>query len=141
MEHRWSVRKPHQCRVVVDCPRFGPAAAKLHNIGIGGMFVETDNLDLPLNTALNVAFTLGRDNYREDFRLPAMVVRRMLNGAGIMFLESDVDILRTLRHALYETPALAPEQKRPAGRRTPLELDVRNVSANAERADREVAAS
>lgn len=140
MEHRWSVRKPHQCRVVVDCPRVGPAGAKLHDIGIGGMFVETDNMDLPLNAAVNVAFTLGRDNYREDFRLPAMVVRHMRNGAGIMFLESDVDILRALRRALYETPALAPEQTR-APRRASAELDIRMVSTDEEGANRETPAS
>lgn len=117
MEHRWSIRKPHQCRVVVDCPRVGPAVAELRNIGIGGMFVESGNLDLPVNTPVSVAFTLGRDGYREDFRLPAMVVRRMPNGAGIMFLESEVETLRALRRALYDSRPLISAQTVSSGRR------------------------
>jgi hypothetical protein len=117
MEHRWSVRKRHQCRVVVDCPRVGPAVAELRNIGIGGMFVESGKLDLPLNAPVSVAFTLGHDGYREDFRLPAMVVRRMPNGAGIMFLESEVETLRALRRALYESQSLISAQTASNGRR------------------------
>jgi hypothetical protein len=102
MEHRWSVRKPQRCPVVVDTPRHGRVAAKLHDIGIGGMFIETDDITLPLNTTVNVAFTLPREPYREDFRLPAMVVRHAPTGAGVMFLDIEVDTLRALRHALYE---------------------------------------
>lgn len=142
MEHRWSVRKPHQCRVVVDCPRVGSAPAKLRNIGIGGMFVETGGVDLPLNAAVSVAFTLGRDSYREDFRLPAMVVRRLPNGAGIMFLESEIGALRSLRHALYEMPALESEQAALGARRTPGKLDARVVYTDGRSTDnRETAAS
>jgi hypothetical protein len=102
MEHRWSVRKPQRCPVVVDTPRHGRIAAKLHDIGIGGMFIETDDIALPLNTPVNVAFTLPREPYREDFRLPAMVVRHAPTGAGVMFLDIEVDTLRALRRALYD---------------------------------------
>jgi hypothetical protein len=72
------------------------------------MFIETDCAYLPLNTAVNVSFSLSRDADREDFRLPAMVVRRTSNGAGVMFLDIDVEVLRILRRALYEaaSPAL-----------------------------------
>lgn len=128
MEHRWSVRKPHRCRVVVESPRTDPVGAKLRNIGIGGMFVETDGIDLPLNAPVSVAFTLGRENDREDFRLPAMVVRRVPDGAGIMFLESDIDRLRTLRGALYgvRSPLAAPTL--PADRQRAVPMDVRVLS-------------
>jgi PilZ domain len=128
MEHRWSVRKPHRCRVVVESPRTGPVGANLCNIGIGGMFVEIDGVDLPLNAPVSVAFTLGRENYREDFRLPAMVVRRMPDGAGIMFLESDVDRLRALRGALYgiHSPLAAPTGS--SDRRRAVLMDIRVLS-------------
>ena len=102
MEHRWSVRKPQCCPVVVDTPRQGRVAAKLQDIGIGGMFIETDDITLPLNTPVNVAFTLPREPFREDFRLPAMVVRHAPTGAGVMFLDIELNILRALRRALYE---------------------------------------
>lgn len=102
MEHRWSVRKPQRCPVLVDTPRQGRVAAKLQDIGIGGMFIETDAITLPLNTPVNVAFTLPREPYREDFRLPAMVVRHTSTGAGVMFLDIEIDTLRALRRALYD---------------------------------------
>jgi PilZ domain len=102
MEHRWSVRKPQCCPVVVDTPRHGRIGAKSHDIGIGGMFIETDDITLPLNTPVNVAFTLPREPYREDFRLPAMVVRHAPTGAGVMFLDIEIDTLRALRRALYD---------------------------------------
>lgn len=102
MEHRWSVRKPQRCPVVVDTPRQGRIAARSQDIGIGGMFIETDDTSLPVNTPVNVAFTLPREPYREDFRLPAMIVRQAATGAGVMFLDMEVDTLRALRRALYD---------------------------------------
>ena len=122
MEHRWSVRKPHQCSVVVDCPRIGLAATQLRNIGIGGMFVEIGKVELPLNAMINVAFALDR----EEFCLPAMVVRRTDKGAGLMFLESELDVLRTLRSALSATTALAPEGTIPGDRRVAVDPDTRS---------------
>jgi len=101
MEHRWSVRQPQQCPVVVDTVRAGTVAAKLRDIGIGGMFVETNDDGLVLNTTVNVAFSLGGENERENFRLPAIVVRHMSHGAGIMFLDIEIETLRLLRRALY----------------------------------------
>ena len=114
MEHRWSVRKPQHCRVMVDTPRHGRVAAKLLDICIGGMYIEAEDVHLPPNTPVNVAFSLGRDGDREDFRLPAMVVRHMPNGAGMMFLDIDVDTLRTLRRAIYESDEQQPNGDLPA---------------------------
>ena len=114
MEHRWSVRKPQQCRVVVDTPRHGPVAGRLLDIGIGGMLIATDAVNLPLNAPVNVAFTLVRETDREDFRLPAMVVRRTAHGAGVMFLDIDVDTLRALRRVLYESAMPERKDDRPA---------------------------
>lgn len=112
MEHRWSVRKPQHCRVMVDTPRHGRVAAKLLDICIGGMYVEAEDIYLPPNTPVNVAFTLGCEDDREDFRLPAMVVRHRPNGAGMMFLDIDVDTLRTLRRAIYESDERRPNRDR-----------------------------
>jgi PilZ domain len=130
MEHRWSVRKPHQCSVIVDCPRGGLAAAQLHNIGVGGMFVDIGKLDLPLNALVTVAFALGHDGSREEFCLPAMVVHRTDNGAGIMFLESEPDTLQILRRALNAATSLTPERTGVRDRRIAAESDIQ-VSRNA----------
>lgn len=119
MEHRWSVRKPHQCSVIVDCPRIGLAAMQLRDIGIGGMFVETGQVDLRLNATINVAFALDR----KEFCLPAMVVRCTERGAGLMFLESELEVLRTLRSALSAADALTPGRAIPGDRRVAIDPD------------------
>jgi hypothetical protein len=130
MEHRWNVRRPHQCSVIVDSPRGGLTATELRNIGIGGMFVETGKVDLPLNAIVNVAFTLGRDDSREEFCLPALVVRRTDHGAGMMFLESELEMLRSLRRALHATVSLAPEHSIPGDRRIATDIEAsRNATA------------
>lgn len=107
MEHRWSTRKPYQCSVIVDSASQGRIAVRLRNIGMGGMFVDTGGIALPLNALVHVVINLGRTDDRRDFRLPAMVVRRHSNGAGIMFLETDGPTLGALRSALYD-PAPTP---------------------------------
>jgi hypothetical protein len=119
MEHRWSIRKPHQCSVIVDCPRIGLAATQLRDIGIGGMFVETGKVDLPLNATINVAFALDQ----EEFCLPAMVVHRTQSGAGLMFLESELDVLRTLRNVLTAADTLTPERAIAGDRRVAIDPD------------------
>lgn len=113
MEHRWSVRKPQQCRVVVDTPSHGRVGARALDIGIGGMLIATDGIDLPPNTALSVAFSLLQGTDREDFRLPALVVRRAMSGVGVMFLDIDVNKLRALRRALHESDSSEREHDLP----------------------------
>ena len=104
MEHRWSARKPLQRSIVVDCPRIGLAAVTMCDVSLGGMFVETGRLLLPLDAPVVVAFNLARSEQHDDFRLQAMVVRHTPAGAGLMFLDLESDLLRALRAALYDAP-------------------------------------
>ncbi len=104
MEHRWSARKSFQRSVVVDCPRMGPASVKMCDVSLGGMFVETDRLLLPLDAPVFVAFNLAHNEQHDDFRLEAMVVRHAPAGAGLMFLDLETEILRALRSALHDVP-------------------------------------
>jgi PilZ domain len=102
MEHRWSVRKPYGCNVALTAARIGSATADMRNIGLGGTFVDTRNLLLPVNALVHVGFVLIDDDQLESpFRLRGMVVRRTSTGVGIMFLETAADILGALRRALY----------------------------------------
>lgn len=104
MEHRWSARQPFQRRVDVDCPRVGPASVTMCDVSLGGMFVETGRLLLPLDALVFVAFNLSHNQQHNDFRLEAMVVRHAPTGAGLMFLDLEIEILRALRRSLYDTP-------------------------------------
>lgn len=106
MEHRWSLRKPYRCPVVLSSPAHGSISARMRDIGLGGVFVETDGSALPVNTLVTVQFLLG--GLPQEFRLHALVVRRAATGIGIMFLEAATEVVTALRRALYEeTPVSA----------------------------------
>jgi hypothetical protein len=104
MEHRCSKRNPIQHSVVVDSPRLGLTSADAGNISLDGMFVHTDGSNFPLNTPVFVAFDISTGTHHDDFGLEAMVVRRTPSGVGLMFLEMETAIRRTLQTALYSAP-------------------------------------
>jgi hypothetical protein len=126
MEHRWSARKSFQRSVVVDCPRIGPASVKMCDVSLGGMFVETGRLLLPLDAPVFVAFNLAHNEQHDDFRLEAMVVRHAPVGAGLMFLDLETDVLRALRGALYDATTSA------MSRITQARHEVSGFTANAQ---------
>ena len=105
MEHRWSERRQCERSVAVNSPGRGAAIARIRNIGLNGMFIETGALVLPTNTPVDVAFALVDDGeLKIPFRLQAIVVRRVSTGVGIMFLETAADAIDALRSVLYREP-------------------------------------
>lgn len=118
MEHRWSMRKPVTGNVIVECPRLGLVQATMRDISLGGMSVETDAVPLPLNAPVAVVFDLPSGDRRDAYCLHAMIVRRTVNGAAIMFLEPDANVLRTMRSALYgsATAQASPRAEMPPAR-------------------------
>lgn len=113
MEHRWSSRKPVSGSVVVECPRIGLVRAALRDISLGGMFVESSAVVFPLNAPVSVVFDLPTGGRREGYCLPAMVVRHTSNGAGIMFLEPEAEVVRAMRSTLYGE--MMPQEMRAQG--------------------------
>ena len=108
MEHRWSARRPVIGNVIVECPRIGLVRAALRDVSLGGMFIETKAVVLPLNAPVSVVFDLPADDGNEGYCLQAMIVRHASGGAGIMFLDPGGEVVRSMRDALYgETPAAA----------------------------------
>lgn len=108
MEHRWSARRVVTGNVIVECPRIGLVRAALRDISLGGMFIETSAVVLPLNAPVSVVFDLPADDGNEGFCLQAMIVRHTARGAGIMFLDPGGDVIRSMRDALYgEIPVAA----------------------------------
>ena len=105
MEHRWSARKRHECSVAIDSPFRAQVTGRMHNIGLGGIFVETGTSVLPANAPVVVGFVfVMEDEDEEPLRLPGLVVRRTPTGVGIMFLETAADKLGALRRVLYAEP-------------------------------------
>lgn len=113
MEHRWNTRASHRCDVAVDCAHCGLFVGHARDIGLGGMFIETEDRELPLHTPIQVVFSLDDGEYRNDFRLSGMVVRQIKGGIGVMFIGTSGDTLAALRRVLYgEAPAQTKLTKR-----------------------------
>lgn len=102
MEHRWTTRKQHECRVFVECHYGGSFLARVRDVGLGGMFIETTAARPPLLTPVEVTFEVGSDKYREEFHFQAMVIRHSDGGVALAFLETATDILGALRGRYYE---------------------------------------
>jgi len=106
MEHRWSIRRPVTGSVIVDCPRhMGLIYATMRDISLGGMLVDTGTVSLPLNAPVALVFDLPCSEHRDAYCLQAMVVSHRAGGAGVMFLDPDVETTRAMRSALYGPPA------------------------------------
>ncbi len=104
MEHRWSARRFLGSEVTVSHPRYGIVHALLRDISLGGMFVETGRVELPVNTPVIASFMLQNGSGASHHRLNAMVVRTTDNGAALMYLDSSADTIRPLRQVLYGLP-------------------------------------
>lgn len=104
MEHRWSARCFLGGEVTVSHPRYGILHAVLRDISLGGMFVETGRVELPVNAPVVVSFALQNGGYSSHHRLHAMVVRAADDGAALMYLDSSADTIRPLRRMLYGLP-------------------------------------
>lgn len=106
-EHRWSGRQPMRLRVTLSGGGQRPRPAVCHNLGLGGMYVETDPERLMLNSPLDVGLTIRADDGESRHRLPVRVVRLSSNGAGLMFSNFKPDAAGALGELLYGRPARA----------------------------------
>ena len=117
MEHRCSPRIPYQHFVLLTSPRYSLITVGVRDLGPGGMFLETKDLALPLNTPISIEFSLSNELPRR-IRLLAMVVRRAAGGVGIMFLEPANDLMLALNAPASERLRKPPERAQPAARTT-----------------------
>ena len=100
MEHRWSARKPINGNVVIECPRLGLVRAAIRDVSLGGMLLEKSPAVLPLNAPVTVVFALPQDD-QGGYCMQAMIVRQTSNGAALMFLDPEAEVIRSMRNTLY----------------------------------------
>ena len=100
-DHRWSTRLPLSLEVKVFDGGEPIAQGHTHNVGIGGMFIDTTRNKLPLNSRIAVAFSVSTKGNMSHHRLPATVIWSSDEGAGLMFTDFNVDTVHTLREILY----------------------------------------
>ena len=86
MEHRLSSRTPLNANVVIYYNSLGLLQARSVDVSRHGMLVRTWPMTLPLHAIVDVAFPLqsGRRGASPQ-RTPAMVVRQVDEGVGLMF--------------------------------------------------------
>lgn len=104
MEHRWSNRRSLDGEVTLSHPRYGLIRGVVRDISIGGMFVKTGHVELPVNTPVIVSFQLHNEGQSDHYRLHAIVVRADNDGAALMYLDSSAETVRPLRQMLYGPP-------------------------------------
>ncbi|HEX9813036.1 MAG TPA: PilZ domain-containing protein [Burkholderiales bacterium] len=128
VEHRCTVRRPHECDIYVDSPSGDPKRVRSRNIGAGGIFVDSVDAPFALNTAVTVAFRLRHGKHATDFRLRAMVVRVAPVGAAIMFLDTDAETLGRLDGLLRRMPKAAVQAHLPADSDSQIDRSVEKIA-------------
>ncbi len=68
-----------------------------------GMFLDTQRLSLPLNTEIELQFSIGHNRYR----IPAVVTGDCSQGIYVGFYSLQTDICQTF-HNLQQRPATSP---------------------------------
>lgn len=87
MEHRCSTRTPCHAMAHVFLPPARALCVRIRDISTGGLFLETSET-LPRQALVYLSFELTDGSGRGATRLPAIVVHRTREGAGLMFLET-----------------------------------------------------
>ena len=117
MEHRWSTRIPISIKVVIHKNNLPVAVYKTNNIGLGGLSIATGTTRFAKNTVLEAEFELNgtglkndTDKGRKFFRVRSCVVYSSEGGIGIMFLDSDSLLFRTLQLVITDNGVKMPTQ-------------------------------
>lgn len=100
-DQRWSSRQSVSLPVKLYSGNEPTLQGHTQNLGIGGMFVETESKHLPLNSQLSVSFSVATHDGTSHHRLPATVVWADEHGAGLMFTDFNIETVHTLREVLY----------------------------------------
>jgi hypothetical protein len=102
MEHRWSERVPVSLEATLA--RAGSAAAigRTRDLSAEGAFLEvqTGLMDLRPGTPLMVGLMLPESESPRRVRIPAVVVHRNTQGAGVMFASWDGEPALSIRNVL-----------------------------------------
>ena len=100
MENRWVQRQPTDCEVVMKSPQTGQIHAHARDISLGGMFLLTDTDAPPLESLVDLEFTLHRAGLRVHHQMTGQVVHVNDEGVGVMFCDFDSGTLRSMRKTL-----------------------------------------
>ena len=100
MENRWVKRTPIDCEVNLQSSRGVTCQAHARNISLGGMYVTASTQELPVDSLVDLDFTLYVHGKVSHHHIPAQVVHESEEGAGIMFCDFDPAAMRSMRRML-----------------------------------------
>ncbi|MCF6355798.1 MAG: PilZ domain-containing protein [Candidatus Polarisedimenticolaceae bacterium] len=100
MEHRYALRKPVTLDVVVTYQALGLVHGRTMNVGLGGMYIETGRVELPVNALIKTAFFLNENGMHKPCSADAMVVHSCSCGSGLMFNDLDDELHAALQRLL-----------------------------------------
>jgi len=112
MEHRYAQRQTIELPVMLSGLQLEPQLARICNISLGGVFVETMHGVPPKGTLATVIAHLG--NARRRLDLKTLVIHTNTTGAGLMFCDSapeNVDLLAAILTESRLPASLATESR------------------------------
>jgi hypothetical protein len=103
MEHRCAVRKPLELDVVLSYRALGFVQGRTRDVSMGGAFVETGCIQLPVNAVVQASFILSQNNASvRSCSTEAMVVHGRENGSGLMFNDLDDEFSGMLKQLMSD---------------------------------------
>lgn len=99
VEQRWSQRR--DVSLGVDVLQNGEVVASCHSkdVGLGGVFVQTDSRKLLADSDYELCFSLGQKDMAKQ-KLKAKIVRVSHDGFGFMFKDFDTNSFRALQEIM-----------------------------------------
>jgi hypothetical protein len=99
IEQRWSQRRAVSLGVEVFDHGSLLTTCNSRDVGLGGIFLETEQNRLAQNQDVDLYFSLGDDRSTKH-KLKAKVVRVLSEGAGLMFKDFDTSSFRALQEIM-----------------------------------------
>lgn len=100
MERRWTARAPIYIDVGLFFHGQEISVCKTRDIGLGGVFLESDQPLLPKEAQVELIFMLGSGEQRIKHRIRAKVARLAGEGMGLVFRDFDATAFRSLQEVL-----------------------------------------
>ncbi|MDH5256939.1 MAG: PilZ domain-containing protein [Gammaproteobacteria bacterium] len=106
VEQRWSQRR--DVALGVDVLENGEviASCQSKDVGLGGVFIETDSPKLTRDCDYELCFSLGQKDAAKQ-KLKAKIVRAANNGYGFMFKDFDTNSFRALQEIMRHSSSVA----------------------------------
>ena len=99
IEQRWSQRRSVILGIEVFDHGSLISACQSRDVGLGGMFIETDKNQFKQNQDVELLFALGNENTVKH-KLKARVVRVLNEGVGLVFKDFDTSSFRALQEIM-----------------------------------------